>query len=149
MEQNKLFDEATTVFQQKVNDVMKEDQLVDMIECLIRLQMFKNSEKDDKKLVLVELYKLLGTEKFMEMMDICAGKTIKFPPKEDFKETIQIALCYYYRQFRDYSWEQVKELIDDEDLSPVKLGIRVQQLQKFISHYGEMRERKLIKKEGE
>lgn len=135
----KLFSEPMTLFQQNVNNIMKEDTSKDLIEDLIRLNMFKNAEKDEKQLVLVELYNLLGPEKFMEVMDLLGGKTIKFPHKSDFKETIQIALCYYYRQFKDYSWEQIKDLIKDDDLSSVKLGVRVQQLQRFINKFGELR----------
>lgn len=138
----KLFEKPMTVFQQNINNIMKEDTSKDLIEDLIKLQMFKNTEKDDKQLVLVELYNLLGTEKFMDVMDLLAGKTIKFPPKEDFKETVQIALCYYYRNFKDYSWDQIRTLIADEDLRSIKFGIKVQQLQKFISYFGELKEQK-------
>ena len=120
----KLFNEPMTLFQQNVNEIMKESASKELIEDLIRLNMFKNAEKDEKQLVLVEL------------------KTIKFPHKSDFKETIQIALCYYYRQFKDYSWEEIKELIKDDDLSSVKLGVRVQQLQRFINKFGELRYRR-------
>lgn len=138
----KLFEKPMTVFQQNINSIMKEDMSKDLIEDLIKLQMFKNTERDDKQLVLVELYNLLGTERFMDVMDLLANKTIKFPAKEDFKETIQIALCYYYRNFKDYSWEQIRTLIADEDLQSIKFGIKVQQLQKFISYFGELKEKK-------
>ena len=134
-----IFKKPLTVFQQNVNDIMNSDKSKDLVEDLIHLQMFKNAEKDEKQLVLVELYNLLGTEKFMEVMDLLAGKTIKFPQKDDFKETIQIALCYYYKQVKNYDWEEIKNLINDEDLQSVKYGIRVQQLQCFINYYGELR----------
>jgi hypothetical protein len=110
--------------------------------------MLKNSEKDDKQLVLVELYNLLGTEKFMEVIELLSGKTVKFPTKSDFKETIQIALCYYLRQYRDLSWDEIKEVIQDDELSSVKLGVRVQQLQRFIEHYNENRIKKEILENG-
>lgn len=138
-----LFEKPRTVFQQGVNDLLKENPSKELIKDLIRLNMFKNAEKDEKALVLVELYNLLGVEKFMDVMELLGGKTIKFPNKSDFKETIQIALCYYYRQFNNYSWDQIKTLIQDDDLSSVKLGVRVQQLQKFIDTYGE----KIVRKE--
>ena len=105
-----IFKKPLTVFQQNVNDIMNSDKSKDLVEDLIHLQMFKNAEKDEKQLVLVELYNLLGTEKFMEVMDLLAGKTIKFPQKDDFKETIQIALCYYYKQVKNYDWEEIKNL---------------------------------------
>lgn len=128
-----------TIFQKNINDIMKDNVSTDLIEDLIRLNMFKNAEKDEKQLVLVELYNLLGIEKFMEVMDLLAGNTIKFPNKADFKETIQIALCYYYRQFKDYSWDQIKNLINDDEISSAKIGAKVQQLQRFIDKFGELR----------
>ena len=131
-----------TLFQQTINDIMKESASKELIEDLIRLNMFKNAEKDEKQLVLVELYNLLGAEKFMDVLDLLEGKPIKFHHNADFKETIQIALCYYYRQFKDYSWEEIKDLIKDDDLSSVKLGVRVQQLQRFINKFGELRYRR-------
>lgn len=136
-----LFNNPTTIFQQNVNNIMKENPCKELIEDLIRLNMFKNAEKDEKALVLVELYNLLGVDKFMDVIELLSGKTVKFP--SDFKETIQIALCYYYRQFKGYSWSQIKELIQDDDLSSIKLGVKVQQLQKFIDTYGE----KIVRKE--
>lgn len=128
----KLFEKPRTVFQQNINDIMKENPSKELVKDLIRLNMFKNAEKDEKLLVLAELYNLLGVEKFMDVMELLGGKTIKFPNKRDFKETIQIALCYYYRQYKNYSWDKIKELIQDDDMSSVKLGVRVQQLQRFI-----------------
>ena len=38
--------------------------------------------------------------------------------------------------------EEIKELIKDDDLSSVKLGVRVQQLQRFINKFGELRYRR-------
>lgn len=145
---NTLFKKPKTVFQSTVNELMSENNCTELIKDLIHLNMLKNGEKDEKQLVFVELYNLLGLEKFMETMELLGGKTIKFPNKSDFKETIQIALCYYYRQFKDYSWDQIKGLIQDDDLSSVKLGVRVQQLQRFIDYYLENKAKKEILKNG-
>lgn len=142
---NNLFEKPRTVFQQNVNNLIKENPSKELVKDLIRLNIFKNAEKDEKALALVELYNLLGVEKFMDVMELLGGKTVKFPNKSDFKETIQIALCYYYRQFNGYSWDQIKELIQDDDLSSVKLGVRVQQLQRFINEYSDKIVRKEVK----
>lgn len=143
-----LFEKPMTIFQQNVNSIVKDNPVNDLIKDLIKLNMLKNSEKDDKQLVLVELYNLLGTEKFMEVIELLSGKTVKFPTKSDFKETIQIALCFYLRQYRDLSWDEIKEVIQDDELSSVKLGVRVQQLQRFIEHYNENRIKKEILENG-
>ena len=52
----KLFNEPMTLFQQTVNDIMKESASKELIEDLIRLNMFKNAEKDEKQLVLQVLW---------------------------------------------------------------------------------------------
>ena len=73
----------------------------------------------------------------MEVMDILAGKTIKFPPKDDFKETVEIALSYYYRYFLHMSWDEIKEKMGDQDMPSVKYGIKVQQLERFMEYIGD------------
>ena len=53
-----LFEKPMTIFQQNVNDIIKDNPVNDLVKDLIKLNMLKNSEKDDKQLVLVELYNL-------------------------------------------------------------------------------------------
>lgn len=142
---NKLFRKAETVFQADINSIVKTLPEVNLINDLIQLQMFKEGERDDRYLTLVELYNYLGVEKFMGIMDILAGKNIKFPAKDSFKETIEIALCWYYRNYRNYSWDEIKQLISDEDLQSVKLGIKINSLQRFMSKYEEIVDARLRK----
>lgn len=143
-----LFNKPRTIFQQDINDIMKEREETALIEDLIGLQMLKDSEKDEKLLTLRELFDYLGVEKFMGVMNILAGKNIKFPQKESFKETIQIALCWYYKKVRNYDWETIKQLLKDEDLSSVKFGIKIQNLQKFMLHYESIKNQKEAIKNG-
>lgn len=140
MEQNnseEVFHRPTTLFQQKINEIMYNNPTKDMIMNLIELQLYKNAGKDEDKLVFVELYNLLGIDKFMEVMDILAGKTIKFPEKDDFKETVEIALSYYYRYYKHMSWDDIKEKMGDQDMPSVKYGIKIQQLERFMEYIGD------------
>lgn len=133
---SEVFETPKSMFQQKINDIMTDDPTKDLILDIFELQLFKNADKDDKKLVFVELYNLLGFEKFVEVMELLSGKTIKFPVRDDFKETIEIALSYYYRTFRGYDWTKIKDLIGDSDMSSVKFGAKMQQMSKFIAYIG-------------
>ena len=131
------FTKPTTVFQQKVNEILKERVTKDAILNIFELQLYKNAGKSKDKLVFVELYNLLGLEKFFEVLEICAGKTIKFPKKDDFKETLEIALSYYYRYFEHLSWSEIKEKLDDDELPAIKYGIKIQQLERFLAYIGD------------
>lgn len=145
----KVFDEPYTIFQQKINKTMAANPAKDMIVDLIELQMYKNAEKNSDMLKLVELYNLLGIDKFYEVMDIMAGSTVKFPEKDDFKETIQIALSYYYKHYKDYSWDQIKEKLGDTELPTVKYGIKCQQLDRFLDYLGERVSKRYLEYGGE
>lgn len=129
-----VFEIPKSVFQQKISDIMKDDPTKDLILDIFELQMFKSADKDDKKLVMVELYNLLGFEKFVEVIELLGGKTIKFPSRDEFKDLIETALAYYYRTFRGYDWVKIKELIGDPEMSSVKFGSRMQQMSKFINY---------------
>lgn len=148
MGDKELFQKPITVFQQNVNDLLKEDSSKDVVEDLIKLQLYKTAEANEKMLPLVELYNLLGVEKFMQVMDLLESKTIKVPPKQSFKETIQIALCYYYKNVKGYSWEQIKELLNDPEFKSVKFGIKIQQLQRYMEYYGALRKEREEKENG-
>lgn len=143
-----MFKNPRTIFQQDLNDIMKERDETALIEDLIGLQMLKDSERDERLLVLRELFDYLGIEKFMGVMNILAGKTVKFPQKDSFKETIQIALCWYYKKVKNYDWDTIKALLKDDELSSVKFGIKIQNLQKFMLHYESIKNQREAIKNG-
>lgn len=143
-----MFKNPRTIFQQDLNDIMKERDETALIEDLIGLQMLKDSERDERLLVLRELFDYLGIEKFMGVMNILAGKTVKFPQKDSFKETIQIALCWYYKKVKNYDWDTIKVLLKDDELSSVKFGIKIQNLQKFMLHYESIKNQREAIKNG-
>ena len=95
---------SSSVFQQRVKDAIKEDlESKQVIEDVLRLHLFRKAEKKEELLVLVELYDLLGPEKFADVLSILSGKTLTFPDKNDFRESIQFAISYYYRTFENKS----------------------------------------------
>lgn len=143
-----IYEKPRTIFQQELNEIMKEKPETDIITDLIGLQMLKDAEKDGKLLILRELFDYLGIEKFMGIMNILAGKTVKFPVKDSFKETIQIALCWYYKKIKNYDWDTIKILLKDDELSSVKFGIKLQNLQKFILHYESIKNQREAIKNG-
>jgi hypothetical protein len=124
-----------TIFQERINSIMSELPEKDLIKDLIHLTMFKNAEKNADFLNIIEIYNLLGMETFANLLTIVNGKTIKFPTPESFKETIQIALAFYFKTFKGKEWPEIKDLFGESDeVSPIKLGIRTQQLDRFISY---------------
>lgn len=129
-----MFKTAKSVFQQRLQDTLKSDSSKEVIADLIRLHLFKNAEKDESLLVLVEIYDLLGLDKFMDLLSLLDGQTVSFPDREDIKDTVQLAICYYYRNIEGKSWSDIKDILGDSELPTIKYGIRMQQLQTFLDY---------------
>ncbi len=53
--------------------------------------------------------------------------------KEDFKDTINTVLCYYYRTVEGKDWDEIKQLLADPDLNTIKYGIRATTFADFIN----------------
>jgi len=132
-----LFEKPTTLFQQKVNDLVKgkntNDHTNKAIETLIKLQWVKKFNSDSEKANnLIELQNYLGLEKFVELINFSGGKTLVIPTKEDFKETILLALCYYYRNSENKTWEEIKSILKDSEFPTMRYKSKLKKLQTFL-----------------
>ena len=129
-----LYKQPKTIFQDRINEIVESTVASEIIKDLIHLQMFKSAEKNSKNLALVEIFNLLGVEKFTELIDLLDGKTIKFPTKDTLKEYVIIALCFYHKKYFGRTWPEIKEIIGDDRLKSIKYGLRVQNLETFIKY---------------
>jgi hypothetical protein len=132
-----MFTTPKSIFQQRLKETIKTDSSKQIVEDLIRLHLFKNAEKNEALLSLVEVYDLLGLDRFIDLISLLSGRTLTFPKKEDFKDTLTLAICYYYKNIEGKSWNEIKDLLGDEELPTIKYGIRMQQLQSFLGYIGD------------
>lgn len=103
-----------------------------IISDLMKLSLLKRAEKNSDELVFTEMYNLLGLEGFSNLISLMDGRTVVFPSKEEFKDTLMIVLAYYYRNLEQKSWEEIKDLLGLPDINSVRLGIQSSQFEKFL-----------------
>jgi hypothetical protein len=142
---SKIFEDERSLFQKAVNDTCKFDQVQPLIDDLIKLELLKEGEKSDTMSPVSELYNLLGPEKFAEVVELMNGRKVQFPTSDSFKETIMIAIYYYYRFFRGKDWKDIDQLFESDEISRVKLGIRVNFLHQFIQKQTQLLENRKAK----
>lgn len=124
---------SLTLFQVQLKKLFeKKEQKV--ISDVIRLCLFKNSEKSQQNLLLVELYDYLGLDRFVEFISLFEEKTIKVPSLSSFQEAVQTCICLYLKNYKNKSWENIEETLFLEGTKPKKLGRKVQTLQNFINY---------------
>jgi hypothetical protein len=129
---NKLFTEEKSLFQKKINNILKDNPVKDVIEDLIKLHYLRTASKNESQLVLVEIYNLLGSEMFAELIELVNGRNVSFPDIDSFKESVNIALCYYFKYLKHKKWDEIKQLLQDEEVSSIKYGINTNKLHTFL-----------------
>lgn len=135
---NILFKKEKTVFQKQINEVMKDRDNVKIIEDIIKLILLKNTSKTENAATLVEVYNYFGLESFVDLIDIMNGKEVKFPEIDEFKETIKIAIAYYFKYIKHKNWAEIKAILkDDISNSYIKYGINCSKLNRFITELSE------------
>ncbi len=137
---DKLFENETSVFKNKLNNILTDKPQADLIRDILTLLLLRNSYKDEKILKLIDAYNAVGLDNFMSIIEAFNGETISFPTVEEFKETIITAVAYYYKHVQNKSWKEIKDILDTDE-SFVKCGISCSKLEMFIS---ELEERHLF-----
>jgi hypothetical protein len=133
MDKEDFFENEKSLFRKKINTILQENPVKEIIEDLIRLHLLRIASKDENQLILVEIYNLLGAEQFAELVELINGRKISFPEPETFKETIEIALSYYFKYIQNRSWDEIKILLQNSEVSSIKYGINTNKLHNFIN----------------
>ena len=133
---DRLFDNETSVFKNKLNNILTDKPQTELIRDILTLLLLRNSYKDEKILKLIDVYNAVGLDNFMSIIEAFNGETISFPSVEEFKEAIITSVAYYYKHIQNKSWKEIKEILDTDE-SFVKCGISCSKLELFISELNE------------
>ena len=145
----KVFHDERSIFQKNINDICNQGNSVNIVEDLIKLELLKDSERNDRMSPVSELYDLFGPTQFSEIIELMNGRTVQFPTIDSFKETVMIAICYYYKFLLNKDLKDIAEIFNEESLSIMKVGVKINHLNQFIQKQTQlMRARKEKKDEG-
>ena len=133
---DRLFDNETSVFKNKLNNILTDKPQADLVRDILTLLLLRNSYKDEKILKLIDVYNAVGLDNFMSIIEAFNGETISFPSVEEFKEAIITSVAYYYKHVQNKPWKEIKEILDTDE-SFVKCGISCSKLELFISELNE------------
>jgi len=124
----KLFNETKSAWESQLDELFskKSDTETELIFKIVNLIMTNGSNDN-----IQNLYSILPLENFIRVITLFDGKTIKFPLKQNLKETFIWALCYYYKEIKHMPWSEIEKLIPYE-ISTISYGIRIKQLNKYI-----------------
>lgn len=125
----KFFEGSMSIENDQIDQLFskKKDSEMDVILKILSIIIYQTSHSTD----VVEIYNLLGTEKFSQLVMLLDGRKINLPSLLEFRESLILALIYYYKEMKNYSWEDVKNKIPF-DISNISYGIKIKQLNNYL-----------------
>lgn len=123
-----LFGDSTDISDSQIEDLFKrkKETEMDLILKVVSIIMYQTANSTE----MVELYKLLGVEKFSQLLMILDGRTFRLPTANEFKEDLILALVFYYKEVLQYPWNKIKEKFPFE-ISGISYGIKIKRLNNF------------------
>jgi len=123
--------ENKTLWEKKLNRLFEKrtPEDVELLINLVSLSIYSRSNKD-----LGSLYTVLGTDDFSKVISLFSGRTISFPDREEFREALLVAVCYYYKELKGYEWTKIKEELPfaKDEINSIKIGKGIKKLNKEI-----------------
>lgn len=125
-------EDATNVWDYRIRKLFKNTEKVsnpsDVLWKIVNLILYENS----RDTTLVEVFKTLDHDNFVRLIQLLDGREFKAPSKKELEEALLTAVFYYEREFKKKKWKDIQNELDFE-ISPRKYGIRVRNLNNYIS----------------
>jgi len=100
---------------------------VDLLWELISLFMFERFKTED----MIRIYKEVGRDTFVRLVQTVGGKEIKFPTREELFDNLVASLLYIDRELRKMSWSDIKKKYPTIDVKSIKYAIKIKNLDAF------------------
>lgn len=80
---------------------------------------------------LSNLYDAIGLEAFTKMVELFDGRPVDIPAKDDLRDKLLLAMCYYYNVIEGRDWDEITGMLPFE-INTVSMGIRISNLNKNL-----------------
>ncbi len=122
--------EIKSIWEQQLNDVfeIKDHSEMDLFLSIISIIMFDRFDESVGKLYATVNDPAL----FSKIINTFSGMTLKIPERQDFKDAITLGLSYYYKEFKNMKWDEIKKELPYDSSIPIKTGKKLVRLNENI-----------------
>lgn len=118
-----------SLWEERIREIIKEQPKSDMEKLLDLVSIALYSQKNDD---LSKLYSEIGLNNFAKVINLFSQRTIRFPDKNDLQDTIMTSLCYYFREIRGLSWDEIKKIFNFREFSSIKYGKGISKMKSIM-----------------
>jgi len=121
--------ESSDVFEEKIKQIFskKKTKEIDLILQALSIVIYSTQNNTD----IIEMYNLLDLNDFIKLITLFDGRVIKFPTKKQLRNSLMLAILYYYREIEGKSWDEIQKEFPF-DISSISYGIQIKNLNNFI-----------------
>lgn len=114
--------------------VKEDDKLSKEIFGQIMMYIYQTETQSD----LYLLFKLLGFDKTIEMVDYFSGRKIKLPTRKELADLMKWSIILYLRDHKNYEWKDIKSFLDTEgyeeqDFFDIKIKYKIDSIRKRMN----------------
>lgn len=148
-EKKNLFDKENRIYKYYINNLENLPGGVNFVKSLFELEIIDldKSEKQD----LVQMYEILGFDKFFEFISFFSSKTIRIPNIEKIKKLLVIAIAYYQVEILDMSPKEAGKVLGEKlgmlNLKQKNIKALVNNLQQTIDKLTETTVKSVLSKD--
>lgn len=121
------------LWEKKLNDIFKKKDKTETENFLnlVSMIVYNNVNNED----ISRLYSAVDLDNFLKILNLFENRTITFPSKKEIRNSIELALFYYYRNvlgITDYTKLKNLGITGNKDFSSISIGKRLSKLNKDI-----------------
>lgn len=139
-ENSKIFNKENRIYKYYINNIEQNPEGIDFIKSLFRLELLKNDKTTDQD--ILQLYELLGFDKFFEVVTFFSSKTIKVPNVEKIKKALITSIAYYQINILGLTPKEAGKILSEKlgvlNLKQKNVKAIVKQLQQDIDHLSDI-----------
>ena len=125
-------EEIKSLWKEQLDELFLKKNENEMHDFFSILTIMMNGKYDEK---LVCLYELINNVSlFSSIIDEFSGLDISIPNKEDFMDTLKIALAFYYKEIKNMSWKEIQKEIPYEDHIALKASKGIVKMKKELKN---------------
>lgn len=136
----RLFEKENRIYKYYLNSMYNDRGSVDFIQSLLKLELI-NMDKSEKQ-DLVQLYDILGFDKFFEVMTLFSSRTIKVPKIDKIKKLLIVSIAYYQVIVLGLSPKDASKILSEKlglfNLKQKNMKALINRVQQDIDHLAEV-----------
>ncbi len=124
-----MIKDTSDAIDEKINSIMARIKLsdVDLILATLSVVIYSTETNVD----IIELFNLLDLDSFIKIISLFDGRTVQFPTKKQFRNSLLLSILYYYREIKKMEWEDIKKEFPF-DISSISYGIQIKNLNSWV-----------------